>query len=135
MTKIKYLCFDVHVEYVRYKYLIKLIPWFALYFGETIRHFQTRISERMGILVCTDKSLSKLSFSNILSHHQSSGHATKPEDFCVLTSCSSFFELLLRESLLISKFQLSLNANLRSVPLILTFCYVIHIFVCICMYM
>ena len=39
-----------------------------------------------------------------------------PDDFSILTSCSSTFELLLRESLLISKFQPSLNANLRSVP-------------------
>ena len=37
-------------------------------------------------------------------------------DFSILTSCFSTVELLLRESLLISKFQPSLNANLRSVP-------------------
>ena len=86
---------------------------------ETIRHLHTRISEHMGISACTGKPLSKPSFSNILSHHQSSGHPIDPDDFSVLTSCSSTFELLLRESLLISKFQPALNANLRSVPLTL----------------
>ena len=91
----------------------------ALYFGETIRHLHTRISEHMGISACTGKPLSKPSFSNILSYHQSSGHPIDPDDFSILTSCSSTFELLLRESLLISKFQPSLNANLRSVPLTL----------------
>ena len=89
----------------------------ALYFGETIRHLHTRISEHMGISACTDKPLSKPSFSNILSHHQSSGHPIDPDDFSILTSCSSTFELLLKESLLISKFQPSLNANPRSVYL------------------
>ena len=89
----------------------------ALYFGETIRHHHTRILEHMGISACTGKPLSKPSFSNILSHHQSSGHPIDPDDFSILTSCASTFELFLRESLLISKFQPSLNANLRSVPL------------------
>ena len=32
----------------------------ALYFGETIRHLHTRISEHMGISACTGKPLSKL---------------------------------------------------------------------------
>ena len=68
----------------------------ALYFGET------RISEHMGISACTGKRLSKPSFSNILSHHQSYGHPIDPDDFSILTSCSSTFELLLRESLLIT---------------------------------
>ena len=91
----------------------------TLYFGETIRHLHTRISEHMGISACTGRPLSKPSFSNILSHHQSSGHPIDSDNFSILTSCSSNFELLLRESLLISKFQPSLNANLRSVPLTL----------------
>ena len=41
----------------------------ALYFGETIRHLHTRISEHMGISACTGnllKPLSKPSFFNIL---------------------------------------------------------------------
>ena len=58
-------------------------------------------------------------FSNIRDHHLSSGHPISPDDFSILSSCSSSFELLLRESLLISKLKPSLNANLSSVPLTL----------------
>ena len=53
----------------------------ALYFDETIRHLHTRISEHMGISACTGKPISKPSFSNILSHRQSSGHPIDPDDF------------------------------------------------------
>ena len=49
----------------------------------------------MEISACTGKILLKLSFSNILSHHQSSDHPIDPDDFSILTSCSSTFELLL----------------------------------------
>ena len=77
------------------------------YEGETIRHLHTHISEHMGISARTGKPLSKPSFSNILSHHQSSGHPIHPDNFSILTSCSSTVELLLRESLL------SLNFNHR----------------------
>ena len=82
----------------------------ALYFGETIHHLHTRISEHMGISACTGKSLSKSSFSNILSHHQSSGHPIDPDDFSILTSCSSTFEL-------IKRVYLSLNFNHRLMPI------------------
>ena len=70
----------------------------------------------MGILGSTGKPLSKPPFSNIRDHHQSSGHPISPDDFSILSSCFSSFELLLRESLLTSN---SLNANLSSVPLTL----------------
>ena len=73
---------------------------------------EIRISEHMGILACTGKLLSKPPFSNILPNHQSSGHPIDPDDFSILTSYSSTFEFLLRKSLLISKFQSPLNANL-----------------------
>ena len=77
------------------------------------------VSEHMGISGSTGKPLSKPPFSNIRDHHQSSGHPISPDDFSILSSCSSSFELLLRESLLISKLKPSLNANLSSVPLTL----------------
>ena len=74
----------------------------ALYFGETIRH-RSPFGTYGNFGLYWQTSL-KTSFSNILSHHQSSGHPIDPDDFPILTSCSSTFELLLRESLLISKF-------------------------------
>ena len=90
-----------------------------LYVGETVRHFHKRISEHMEISGSTGKPLSKPPFSKIRDHHQSSGHPISSDDFPILSSCSSSFELLLRESLLISKLKPSLNANLSSVPLTL----------------
>ena len=84
----------------------------ALYVGQTVRHFHKRISKHMGISAFTGKPLSKPPFSNICDHHQASGHPISPDDFSVLSTCSSCFELLLRESLLISKLKPSLNANL-----------------------
>ena len=68
----------------------------------------------MGISAFTGKPLSKPPFSNIPDHHQASGHPISPDDFSVLSTGSSSFELLLRESLLISKLKPSLNVNLTS---------------------
>ena len=58
-----------------------------------------RISEHMGISAFTGKPLSKPPFSDIRDHP---GHPISPNDFYILSTCSSSFELLLRESLLIS---------------------------------
>ena len=71
----------------------------------------------MRISAFTGKPLSKPPFSNIRDHHQASGHPISPDDFSVLSTCSSSFELLLRESLLTYKLKPSLNANLTSMPL------------------
>ena len=89
----------------------------ALYVGETVRHFHKRISEHMEISGSTGKPLSKPPFSNIRDHHQS--YPISPNDFSIQPSCSSSFELLLRESLLISELRPSLNATRSSVPLTL----------------
>ena len=67
----------------------------------------------------TGKPLSKPPFFNIRDHHQPSGHPISPDDLSILSFCSSSFELLLRETLLISKLKPSLNANLSSVPVTL----------------
>ena len=91
----------------------------ALYVGETVRHFHKRISEHMGISGSTGKPLSKPPFSNIRDHHQSSGHPISSDDFSILSSCSSSFELLLRESLLISKRKPSLMPILVLYPCII----------------
>ena len=69
-----------------------------------------------GISAFTGKPISKPLFSNIRDHHQASGHPISPDDFSVLSTCSSSFELLLRESLLVSKLKPSLNVNLTSMP-------------------
>ena len=47
--------------------------------------------------------------SSIFSHLNSIGHAASLDDFQILSSCSSPDELLVRESLPISKYKPSLN--------------------------
>ena len=74
----------------------------ALYFGQTWRYLYTCISEHVGVSPLTGKKLTTTSISPLF----------RP-------GChpSSNFELLIRESLLISKFKLSLNENISSTPL------------------
>ena len=57
--------------------------------------------------------------SSILTHNKKTGHSISLEDFAILSTAFSQFEVLLRESLLISKLNPSLNANINSFPLAL----------------
>ena len=91
----------------------------SLYIGETFRHLYTRVSEHLGVSAYTGKPLSYTSNSSVLAHHKQTGHSLSIDDFSVLSTSSSNFELLLRESLLIKKFNPSLNAKITSVPLTL----------------
>ena len=91
-----------------------------MYIGETVRRVHKHISEHMDIISAfAGKPLSIPPFSDICDHYQASSHPISPDDFFVLSTCSSSFEPLLRESLLISKLKPSLNANLTSMPLTL----------------
>ena len=91
----------------------------ALYFGQTRRHFHTRISEHMGVLPSTGKKLTRHSLSIILAHTHHTQHAIFPNDFSIISSArsGSNLELVIQESLLISKSKLSLNENIPSIPL------------------
>ena len=60
--------------------------------------------------------LSYASNSSVLAHHEQTGHSLSIDDFSILSTSSSNFELLLRESLLIKKFNPSLNAKITPVP-------------------
>ena len=55
--------------------------------------------------------------TSILLYERDTGHPVCPHDFNVLSSSTNSFELLMRETLLIRKFNPSLNANLGSFPL------------------
>ena len=96
----------------------------ALYLGQTRRHLHTRISEHMGVSPLTGKKRATTSFptSSIQAHTRQTNHAISPNDFSIISSCrsSSNFELLIRESLLISKYKLSLNENTFFSTLILS---------------
>ena len=63
------------------------------------------------------KPVSYTSNSSVLAHHKQTGHSISIDGFSTRSTSSSNFELLLRESLLIKKFNPSLNAKITSVPL------------------
>ena len=107
--------FRCHQTRVQLVENIHLYCWFVKWVEDVLskvaRNIWERISEHMGISASTGKPLSKPSFSNILSYHQSSGHPIDPDDFSILASCSSTFELLLRVV------YLSLNFNHHLMPI------------------
>ena len=73
----------------------------------------------MGISAHTGKAISTSTLSSVLSHQKKTGHNISVDNFSVLSSRASQLNVLIRESLLISKLQPSLNANIRCFPLTL----------------
>ena len=92
----------------------------ALYVGQTARHLHTRASDHLGVSALTGKKLLNPSPSSILTHVTETGHTASLNDFKIRFSCSFASGILVRESLIISKFKPSLNANPSSVPLSLS---------------
>ena len=99
-------------------YLFKCRCCFASYVGQTTRHLHTRISEHLGISPITGKPSSNPVMSSIFSHLNSTGHSANFDDFEIRSSCSDTCELMIHESLLISKLKPSLNVQGSSIPLI-----------------
>ena len=68
---------------------------------------------------CSDILVSSSSpvMSSIFSHLNSTGHSANFDDFEILSSCSDTCELMIHESLLISKLKPSLNVQGSSIPL------------------
>ena len=87
----------------------------AMYIGETCRNLHTRVCEHRGISAYTDNEISSpAQLSSILTHNKKTEHPISFEDFAILSTGFSQFEVLLRESLLISQLNPSLNANINS---------------------
>ena len=78
------------------------------------RNLHTCISEHKGISPSTGRKLSRP--SAILNHSAETSHPISDNDFSVISSSNSSYELLVRESLLISKRKPSLE-NISSIPL------------------
>jgi hypothetical protein len=76
-----------------------------------------RISEHMGVSPLTRKKRSVSTMSGILAHIHTTKHQISPSDFKILSTATSEADLLIRESLFISKLNPILNANIRSTPL------------------
>ena len=74
----------------------------ALYVGQTRRYIHTRISEQMGVSPLTGKERSISTMSSILAHKHMHKHTVYASDFKILSSGTSEWDLLIRESLLIS---------------------------------
>ena len=98
-------------------YLFKCRCCSASYVGQTTRHLHTRISEPLGISRITGKPSSNPVMSSIFPHLNSTGHSANFDDFEILSSYSDTCELLIHESLLISKLKPSLNVQGSSIPL------------------
>ena len=109
-------------------YLYKCQCCGALYVGQTRRHihmgvslniwvFHIHISEHMGVSPLTGKKHSVSTMSGILAHIHTTKHQISPSDFKILSTATSEADLLIRESLFISKLNPILNANIRSTPL------------------
>jgi uncharacterized protein YcfL len=88
--------------------------------GQTVRHLHTvyeSLNTSVGISALTGKTSSSPQLTSIFSHLSHSGHTASLDDFKILSSCSSPDELLVRESLLISKLKPTLNQQGSSIPL------------------
>ena len=79
------------------------------YVGQTTRHLHTRVSEHLGISPLTGKPSSNPPMSSIFSHLKTTGHTASFDDFQILSSCSDDCEIVIHESLLISKLKPTLN--------------------------
>lgn len=89
------------------------------YIGKTKRHFKVRMCEHLGISHLTGKKL-KYNYSNataVREHIEKSGHIGNFDDFNILNSARNDFECLIKESLLIKKFDPELNKQIKSFQL------------------
>jgi hypothetical protein len=78
----------------------------------------TRILEHnMGVWPLTEKERSISTMSSIFAHKHMHKHPVSASDFKIQSSGTSEWDLLIRESLLISQLNPVLNANIRSTPL------------------
>ena len=91
--------------------------------GQTTRHLHTRVSEHLGISPITGRPSSSSVMSSILSHLNSTGHSANFDDFKILSTCSETYELMIHESLLLSKLKPSLNVQGSSISLNLLYFY------------
>ena len=91
----------------------------ASYVGQRVRYLHTRVSEHLGISALTGNKSSNQKLTSILQHLNNTGHTASLDDFKILSSCPSSDELMIHESLLISKLKPTLNVQGSPVPLLL----------------
>ena len=82
------------------------------YIGSTVRQLQCRISEYMGVLVCTGLPMTNNPNSAIYKQRYDTGHQTEKDQFKVKRSCHNKYDVRLLEALYIKKEKPELNDGL-----------------------
>ena len=90
-------------------YLFQCPRCSARYVGSTSRWLQHRIRDHKGVSIRTGFPLSKPSYSAIREHSEADDHPFSYQDFQILTTSSFRTDLVILESLYISKMKPSLN--------------------------
>ena len=99
--------------------------------GQTTRHLHTRVCDHLGISPITGKPSSRPVMSSIFSHLKTTGHTANFDDFEILSSCSDDRELMIHESLLISKLKPTLTS--RAAQFHLTFFNAVFVLSFVCL--
>ena len=82
------------------------------YIGSTIRQFQCRISEHMGVSVRTGLPMANNPNSAIYDHRYDAGHQIHKDQFRIKKSCHNRYDVRLLEALYIKKEKPELNDGL-----------------------
>ena len=90
----------------------------SVYVGKTSRHLSTRVSEHLGVSYRTSVPLTNPPFSAIRNHthNNHNNYTISPNEFTIIDSAQSDYQLLKRESILIKQLQPNLN-NMDSLVL------------------
>ena len=98
-------------------YSLKCNSCYAIYYGQTKRHFYIRAAEHTGISHLKNKRLKNVKQSAISDHLLTCDCNINFDDFTILSKDSNNINLLIKESLLISRDKPTLNKTVKSFPL------------------
>ena len=98
-------------------YSLKCNSCYAIYYGQTKRHFYIRAAEHTGISHLKNKRLKNVKQSAISDHLLTCDCNINFDDFTILSKDSNNINLLIKESLLISRDKPILNKTVKSFPL------------------
>ena len=88
-------------------------------YGKTCQHLDITVSENSGVSPFTGKKSKATTTAAIKDQMLFCDHAASIEDFKILASSNSEFQLKIKESLFISRDKPELNKNEKSVPVYL----------------
>ena len=86
----------------------------ATYIGKTSRHLQAGVDEHHGISSHTGHPIYSSLHSSIREHCHQTNHTFHPDNFTILTTAHTNYELMIKESVLIHHNMPTLNTNLSS---------------------